>query len=214
MEDNLLEKIQSKYIKKGIFNYIKDEHFSFKLIKYSKRMQKEYGFNIFTYQEKYVEKSILILVILYPNIMIKKMIILIISLNILYKTITKKLKKKFPSLNFTNLISCYYNLYLHEYKNKTNIKEIDYNVLSEIPIDIFSPAFNLISQEKIFEEIFTAPISIDLIEAFNLKKDYLSFFEKMNKSNSSLYSKIFNYKSNNDFDYLKEFNVNFDNMEN
>jgi hypothetical protein len=111
------------------------------------------------------------------------------------------------------LISCYYNLYLHEYKNKTNIKEIDYNVLSEIPIDIFSPAFNLISQEKIFEEIFTVLISIDLIEAFNLKKDYMSFFEKMNKSNSSLYSILFNYKSNNDFDYLKEFNANFDNME-
>ena len=65
------------------------------------------------------------------------------------------------------------------------------------------------SKNEIFEN-FTIIINIKVIEEFNLKNDYISIFDKMNKSNSNYSSIFFQYINSNDTKYLEDFNINFE----
>ena len=48
-EKSILEKISSKYIFEGIFNYINNQNFKMKLLCYSKALQKKININIIDY---------------------------------------------------------------------------------------------------------------------------------------------------------------------
>ena len=54
---NILDRISSKYILKGIFYYIHDKFFKLKLIKHSNLFKKKLDINIFDYQEEYLYKN-------------------------------------------------------------------------------------------------------------------------------------------------------------
>ena len=56
-KEQLLNKISSKYILEGIFDYIYDRYFKLKLFEYSNLFQKKLHINIFNYQEKYLDKN-------------------------------------------------------------------------------------------------------------------------------------------------------------
>ena len=52
---SLLEEIQSKYIAKNIFDYVKDSSYLLKLVKYSKRLQDAFQLGIEDYKKKSYE---------------------------------------------------------------------------------------------------------------------------------------------------------------
>lgn len=57
--NNILGKIYSIYIRQKPFQYIKDENFLYKLVKFSKNNQNLFSINLLSYKEK--SKDILII---------------------------------------------------------------------------------------------------------------------------------------------------------
>ena len=105
-----------------------------------------------------------------------------------------------------NKIEC---IIIDYFKISQEIVKIELESFNEIPIDIYSPFFNCISKTKFFETRFTINIFVNLIEKFNLKKDYIEAFNELNKSNSNYSSLNFKYTKNDDVKYLEDFNLNF-----
>ena len=68
--------------------------------------------------------------------------------------------------------------------------------------------FEILSKNEIFGEIFSIPISIDLIEKYNLTNDYISTFNELNKNNSKYSSIQLFFKKESDFEYLTKFHIN------
>ena len=81
-------------------------------------------------------------------------------------------------------------------------------------IDIYSPFFDILSKKQIFEEVGIIPIKISLIEKYNLRNDYISKFNYLNKNNYKYSSLLFEYKDINDINYLTKFNINFNGIKN
>ena len=55
-EKEIYENIKSKYIRKKIFEYIKDENFLFKLFIHSKKYQEQLDLDLFDYINQYYKK--------------------------------------------------------------------------------------------------------------------------------------------------------------
>ena len=193
MDKNLLN-VSSRYIIDGIFNYIGNPILKLKLFSYSKFYQKEFNlklgdyikvFSIIKECKKYLccfeeigdfhNKFYLVPYGNYPK-------------DGLIKLLEDDLKYKYKCdlLFFTQIIFGYF-------KNFT-----DYKYKKPILIDIFSPLFDSLSQLKNFDKIFTIPIAINremrIIEGnttkiggneckINLLNDYISIFDRLNKSN-------------------------------
>ena len=75
-------------------------------------------------------------------------------------------------------------------------------------LSIYSPLFDFISKSEYFEDL-TIPISVKIIERYNLKNDYIETFEKLNKLNMKYPSIDFSYQKSSDINYLKDLKIRF-----
>ena len=177
----LLTKLKSKYLILTIFEYIKDDNIMLKLFVKSKYFQKKIDVDLFDYQQIFFNKNkfdfrdYFSTFDLYyddpekynkdelKNKIKDKAIILQIDIKSIEKYVVKFYKKYGKNLN---------------YENKINI-------------DIFSPFFLELSKNEFFKNIFIIPISMRIIEKFNLQNEYIKAFEGINKNCSAI---LFNYR--------------------
>lgn len=200
--------IKSKlFIFKGIFNYIKDENFLYKLIKYSKKTQRQLNISKDNYIIRYFHK-IGLKTDLYINYYYD-------FFNCRYQNIEKdgfdkdilyrNLKTDFSKYKFDMILLAKYIYF--EYKN---FNGAGYG--RQFPIDIYSPFLFYLSKAKKFDEIFFIPISAKTINDFNLKDDYIKVFKQLYLYNSpkklTPYLNVyFNYQNDNDIQYLADFKI-------
>jgi len=178
----LFSKIKSKYILHLIGDFIEDYNYIHKLIIHSKFNQKKYDINLHDYKSRYFYKRINFENCIYFEDSELKKILLEsddIDEDIMKKMLVIHLKRD------------------SKYKNNNN----------SIDIYLDSPFFECLSKADLFNNIFTINIPIEL---YQLRKKYIiEKFNILNKSNINYPSIKFYYNSNDDINYLKEFNINF-----
>ena len=187
---NLMETIGSKYIILTIFSYIDDYKFKYIFFKNSKMFQSKLNLELYQYQDEYLKKNGIHLSYyfsLYCNC--------ISNFDNNKKKTKKKIEEDYMNLKFDiNIIESYVNGYFKDYPEYNN-KIIDVN----------SPFFNAISKTNNFDKNFMIFISVKNEED---KKKYITIFEDLNKKNTK-YSLYLEIEDCNDINYLKEFNINF-----
>ena len=207
-------KIKNKYLLQIIFNYIEDKNFKYKFFYYSNYYKKLIGITLYDYQEKYMaqigldfEKYFNFSNEIYNHIYNTK----IFDKNTIYNILNEDLLKYNLDLNViqTFIIISLRN-YIDEYKAKNNNDIIYGN--SEKHIEIYSPFLDFLSKTEFFGEIFTISIPNSIILKYNLKNDFISAFEKLNKSKSKYSSIFFTFQFYRDIQKLKEFNIDFNNI--
>ena len=188
-KNRVLEKVDARIVLRTIFDYIKDDNLKFKLFTYSKFFQKKLGINLNDYKEKFIESKIK-----FDNF-------LTYSYNSeITKYLNEFLFKNSIDINFFQKTAVrYFEKYLKNNNNKNNGIEFT------LDIDIYSPFFDSISKSVIFDQ-FTTIISKSEIEKNNLKNDYISVFNKLNKSKYSSLKLLF--QNDYDINYLKDFKIN------
>ena len=217
--DSLFEKIKSKYNQKKIFSYIKNENFIYKLFLYSKAFQKKLELEQIDFKERYIIQS----KISYDNYLCCYSLFNVEPKKFDKKIIEKKLQEELTKFKLDKNIfqECILNHFKklvkkdnETEKDKRDKKEkIEKNIKNEKRINkqiisIYSPFFDYISKTEYFEEL-TISISVKLIERYNLKNDYISAFDKLNKLNLKYPCISFLYTNSNDINYLKDFNIRF-----
>ena len=195
-----LNNIHSKYIIQDIFSYIEDANFFYKLIKYSKSIQNTFNISLLNYEEIYSNKRIN-----YEDYLcykeLKKQDKLFengkqeLEDKISFFQIDKNNINKFVINYFKN----YLNLNNHKYCLYENSKDIDFNCLF----------FDTLSKTEFFGKIFNIIIPSKIIRKENLKNEYLSKFKQLNDSNINYSSITLYYNDKDDINYLKDFNINF-----
>ena len=195
--NNILQKISSKYIFQAIFDYIPDDKIQMKIVFYSKSIQDKLDLSIFDYQEIYF-KNIGFNLYRYFSHFSKDAEFKYNEEILLLKKFEDDLLKF--KIDIDDVIKFSFN-----YFQNVDEKEIvgDYKY-----IDVYSPFFYIISKTNLLEK-FIIPISTELIANFKLKTHYITAFKKLNESNIKYPALIFIYKNGKDIDYLKEFNINF-----
>ena len=206
----ILDKISSKYILKGIFDYIdEDVYFKLKLFIHSNSFQKKLDINIFKYQEKYFKNKGLDLIQYFSFIYN--------SSKVFSKCLLKdELEEDLSLLNIDiNIINNYIK---NNFKGLTLKKKYIqllpiqyYNNL--IQVDIYSPFFDILSENGLLE-LCSINIQAKLIEDFNLKEEYIFAFYILNKSNFKYSNLTCIFKNSDDINYLKEFKINLDKLKN
>ena len=208
-----MRKINSKYVLISIFNYIKDDKFKMKLFFYSKQFQNLVNLNIFEYQLHFLNKKGM----KYNNYF--KFFNYSKNDENFDKDYLKNIfKEELFKYNINiNIIPKIINYLENEEKNKINIdkddnddkiKEKKLNFGNKI--DIYSPFFDsLLNNNKIFEK-FSIIIPTRYFKKFNLKNDYISIFENLNKSKIKYESITLFCNDNNDLIYLKDLNIKFE----
>ena len=206
-----LNKIGSKYLMDIIFNYIKDDNFKYKLFIHSKKYRKALGLSSNDYLVKSISKTGIKLDNYlsgfvdrkygphahYNNISEK-------GNDYYYKFEREALKKEFL-LNLEKLKIKYIKNYIvYYYKKYKENKKDDLNLY----IDIFCPFFELLSSQEYFSELFTIPIMMPFIRKNYMENEYISTFDKLNKSQKDL-SILFKYTEEEDPDFfIKCVNLN------
>ena len=185
-----LKKIKSKFILKKIFDYINDKNYEYKLFAYSKYFQEIFDIKLFDYKEKYYNK-LGIKFDSYFSLQDKK------NKNLLYDNLKSYLKK--TNIDFDLLKS-----YLTEYYRKYSSNFIG-DDKPKILIDIYSPFFDSLSETECFE-LFIIPVEFDIIDKYNLKKDYIKAFGNLKKP----FSININFRNEKDVSLLKDFKINFE----
>ena len=197
-KESLLDKISSKYLIKHISSYIKDTNFIYKLFINSKYFQSKINLSLIDYKEKYFEK----------RIYYKKYLINLRkdyfneNKDLLNNKLQKDLLKyKLDEKTFKKIAT---NYFINYYKNikKDNI----YKYLLEIDID--SPLFESLSKIENFEKMFTIIISTENIKSFG--KEYLTNLNIL--KNYYSIRLILSYIK--DIIYIKDLNINFNNIKN
>ena len=198
----LLSKIKSTYILERIFTYIEDNNFKLKLFSFSKFFQKKFNIRLFSYQEIYFKKYDLNLNF-YLNLK---------SFNLNERTLLKdmlneKLTKK--NIDLDSFKSYVINYYRYKSKEEIN-KEDNLKFNAKLLIDISSPFLEILSQTDNLEQYFTITIPINYFSNYsNLKEDYISCFDKLNKTKAKYSSIKIDFKNNEDINIIKELNINF-----
>ena len=209
----ILEKIKSQYILEKIFGYIKDDKFKMKIFSYSKSFQKKFNLNILDYQVAYIlEKDINC----YDYLKYTKITDNNFDKELLTKNLKEDLSKYNIDLNIIpKLAACFFKKKKKENKNykKNNFDNNNYDNIN-VEIDIYSPFFeSLINNKEIFTN-FSIIIHSDYFKKFNLMNDYLSLLNKINKSKSQ-YNSITIYTNNNEeLIDLKKIGINFNQITN
>ena len=93
-------------------------------------------------------------------------------------------------------IKSYLVYYFKKYKEN---KKDDSNLY----LDIFCPFFDLLSNQEYFAELFTIPIDTLFIEKNKLENEYISTFNKLNKSKQN-YSILFKFRKVKDFNFFNK----------
>ena len=179
INNNILEKISSKYILKTIFNYIQDDMLKYKLFIHSKSFQEKLGIQKYDYQEIYFNKIEINLFDYWK-----------LDYNKYDEDIIKILKKKLLYTHTSNkIIKPYLLYYINKYNNKL-ISEFNEN---NIMINIFSKFFNIFLNLNIFEKIFSIIINKEKKQYKNI--DIKKYFEYLNNNNIKYPSIIYKYKN-------------------
>ena len=108
------------------------------------------------------------------------------------------------------IIIKYFNKYINSFNIKNNDDDEEkYYKYPELFIDIFTPFFDILSIDKIFEN-FSINILLKDIEETNLALDYISTFDNLNKSKSKYISLKLQFIDDYKFDYFEYFNIKFE----
>ena len=215
--DSLLNKIKSKHNIFLIFDFIKDNIFKYKLLIHSKKLQTKCDIKLDDYKELYHK----ILAEKY-KIDIKRYLCYERKTENLYLHYYYRLDKDSLKKNLDNDI-CLYKIDKEKFDIIINYKlkeqEKEFNNLpdeekllkldSELLINFNSPIFHLISQNKIFENIYSIPINIYYKE---LENDYNSFLDKLNESNIKYNSITLKYEKYFDLCNFKKFHIDYDKL--
>ena len=200
-------KISSKYLINIIFNYLKDDIYKYKLFMHSKKFRKILGLSPIDYQEKSISRTGIKLCNYLsgfpdrnygPHTDFKYF--LKDKGNDYYEGFKRETLKNDFLLHLEKLKIKYIKNYLVYYfkKYKENKKDD-----SNLYIDIFCPFFDLLSNQEYFSELFTIPIVMPFIERNLMEKEYISAFDKLNKSQKDL-SILFSYSEEKDIDFFKK----------
>jgi hypothetical protein len=180
-----LNKIKSDFVLNIISNYIKDD-IKYKLFMHSKKFQKKLGLSLNDYQEKSITRTGINLFNYFSGFHDQKY-----GPHSYYTSIMKhsgnkyelfflkdSLKKDFL-LHLKMLKIKYIKSYLvYFFKKYKENKKDDSNLY----LDIFCPFFDLLSNQEYFAELFTILIDTLFIEKNKLENEYISTFNKLNKS--------------------------------
>ena len=198
----ILKKINSTYIIENIFTFIKDKNYKLKLFNFSKFFQKKFNLDLFNYQEIYFKKY---------NLNLNEFL----NLNSFYLGKRTLLKDNFNNILTENnidlnLIKSYIINY-YKYKSEEEIKNENNLIFnSKLLIDISSPFFDFLLNTDIFEKYFIISIPINYFKEYNLKDEYISFFNYLNSINAKYSSLKIDFKINEDVDIIKELKINFE----
>ena len=206
-----LNKMSSKYLIDIIFNYIKDDNFKYKLFIHSKKYRKLLDLSSNDYQVKSITKTGIKLCnylsgfldrnygphCYYYNIIEKN------GNDYFHRFKRDTLKKEFLLHLETLKIKYIKNYLVYYFKKYKENKKDDSNLY----IDIFCPFFELLSSQEYFSELFTIPIMMPFIRENLMENEYISTFDKLNKSQKNL-SILFKYTEEEDLDFFKKC-VNF-----
>lgn len=197
----MIKKIKSSYILNQIFSYIPNDNIKFKLFKHSKLIQENLGIKLLDYKEKYVKQI---------GFNLDRYLFKDKNSNkeTLKKRLNQFLKKKKLSIN--EIEEIVYDIYSN--KKVKDLEEEDINTLGELPdtfIDVYSPFFDIISKTEMFQKKYCIPIIDEVIERDDLEDDYKKIFEKLNELDIKYASIIFYFDDNNNINYLKDFNIDF-----
>ena len=195
---NIINNIKSKHILNYIFKYIEDKNFQDKLFLFSKKLQKKFDIKLIGLKENYLKKLEFDKYLYIDSTLFEK--------DFLKKEYNRFLKeKKVKKVKMENII--------YEVFENKEIKEIDEEDVEKVKdneklINIESPLFEVLSKTRNFGKIFTIYISQKIIDKHKLKDEYKKFFVKLNKMNIEYESIFYDYKDNNN-NYLKQININF-----
>ena len=205
---NLIEKIKSRFVIEKIFQYASlSNKFKLKLILYSSACHKKLNINYNDYKYyNYRLSRFSIYEYIYMNF--DKF-----DKNYLFQ----KAKDKLEENNLT--IDDMKNLVIHNIEkveenknisldeNKKKKKEEIFLLGNVFPIDIFSPFIEIIISYENDKDFINIPLQY--IEQYNLKNDYISFFQKDIKNGNLLY---ISFDKLSQIEILKELNINFSNI--
>ena len=176
MEQSFLRNLKSNYILHKILEHIKNKNAILKLFAHSKYFQNKVGIKLIDYQKEFFkdflfEKYLCFNAIYDNNQEFDK--------NIIKNSLRDDLlQKKFDSNNIINNRE-FLLYYFKKYFNRINEEELDSYKKHKILIDIYSPFFEELSKAENFNEFFTISIlPRDIINKYNLKNDYINFFDK------------------------------------
>ena len=196
MENNsILTKIESIYVLKSIFEYLKKEK-TLNLFVYSSFFQKKLDLKLSDYQSKYINR----LGINYDKYLFDSSPNIDLAQMLEDDLLKVKIDRNIFILHMIN--------YYQELINKiNNCKNED--ILNKYKIiDINSPFFGILSNTNLLEQFFTIHIKINLIEENNLINDYILAFKKLKNSNKKYSSIKIIYKDTRISDYINKFNIN------
>ena len=192
--NKILENIKSKYVIQNVFNYIKNSNFKYKLVNHNKYFQNLLDLTLFDYQEKYFRKYI-------ENVKLDVLDYLTKNPSVNNQRLQEKLKENLTKYNYENN---------YDFQRYALFCIKNYLIKNEAPlfIDIYSPFFDSVSNSDFFENIFLN-IYINDNNKYNLKNDYISFFNKLNKQDLK-YPGISFYVDNikETINYFEIFNIN------
>lgn len=215
MEDkSILKKIKSKELFNELFEFIKDPNFKLKLFVHSKSFQKKLDLDLVDYEKTYIDQFGIDLnnyLFCENNIFPSKF-----EKDILKNNLENDIKEKKLDINMLKkiIVDVYSKKYEKQYqgskKDNSNSNDCNGLIETEVPIEIFSPFIDILSETEAFEKMFTISLSMYIIEKFDLKDEYISMFEKLNNSKKSKYSSLnIYYEDSYDILDLKEFKINF-----
>ena len=197
---SILDKIISKYLFEKIFSFINDEQkiFPYKLFKYSKLFQRKIGIDLFSYKKIYIEKRFFWERYLY-SYKYKDDNIFFDRFKSKKKLEQKKLYYNISDNDLTNIVFDYLKKYIPKHECTL--------------IDFYSPLFDILSKTEIFEKNLYLYIDYRMINSFDLEKEYISFFDKINKSNVKFTSLYLKSRLVDDIN-LDSFNINYSQIRN
>ena len=198
---NIINNIKSKHILKFIFNYIKDKNFPDKLFFYSKKFQIKFDIKLIGLKENYLKKIKFDLdkyLYIRPKLFKKDCLIKEYNKFLIAKNINKE--------RIENII---YEIFENKEIKDINEEDVDKIKDNEKLINIESPLFEVLSKTKNFGNIFTTYISQKIIDKYELKDEYIKCFDKLNNLNIKYTSIFYHLEDTNKINYLKEININF-----
>ena len=171
--EEVIINLKSKHILNYIFSYVEDKNFKEKLFLYSKKLQIKFDIKLLELKENYL-KELNFDKCLYIKPRSFKKDILAIKYNKFLEE--KKLNKEIIEKLIYEIL---------DNKEIKNIEEEDVDNIKdhEKLINIESPLFKIISKTKNFEKIFSIHISQKIIDKYELKDEYIKFFDKLNNLN-------------------------------
>ena len=200
----VFNEIKSKYILEQIFDYIKDDKFKMKLFYYSKLFQSKLNLSIIDYQIAFLNK-----INFDYNNYLKFSTNTLDQQNFDPKYLISQFTEDILKYNInSNIIPTIINNYFRNNKAPKIQKKNKNNINFGIEIDIFSPYFDFLSKDDIFNN-FCIIIPLIRIKKFDLINDYKHIFAQLAQRKSDYNSIILYTNNNDDLELIKNLGINF-----